>query len=193
MPVYPTPTIGMIGIISDKNKAATLAFSNAGDQIFLIGSSKNCIASSQYLVSTYNVNNSPAPEFNLDEEYDVQQLIIQLIKTGCVQSVHDVSDGGLFISLLESAMIKGLGFEINSDEDIRKDAFLFGESQSRVVVSVSEEQMDEFISIVADSGVDFTNLGVVTQGEIIVDEDKFGNISEYSKLYQEKLESEMAH
>ncbi|HRR23418.1 MAG TPA: AIR synthase-related protein, partial [Bacteroidia bacterium] len=179
--------------ISDKNKAATLAFSNAGDQIFLIGSSKNCIASSQYLVSTYNVNNSPAPEFNLDEEYDVQQLIIQLIKTGCVQSVHDVSDGGLFISLLESAMIKGLGFEINSDEDIRKDAFLFGESQSRVVVSVSEEQMDEFISIVADSGVDFTNLGVVTQGEIIVDEDKYGNISEYSKLYQEKLESEMAH
>ncbi|HNH65629.1 MAG TPA: AIR synthase-related protein, partial [Bacteroidia bacterium] len=99
----------------------------------------------------------------------------------------------LFISLLESAMIKGLGFEINSDEDIRKDAFLFGESQSRVVVSVSEEQMDEFISIVADSGVDFTNLGVVTQGEIIVDEDKYGNISEYSKLYQEKLESEMAH
>lgn len=90
-------------------------------------------------------------------------------------------------------MIKGLGFEINSDEDIRKDAFLFGESQSRVVVSVSEEQMDEFISIVADSGVDFTNLGVVTQGEIIVDEDKYGNISEYSKLYQEKLESEMAH
>jgi len=193
VPVYPTPTIGMIGIISDKNKAATLAFSNAGDQIFLIGSSKNCIASSQYLVSTYNVNNSPAPEFNLDEEYDVQQLTLQLIKTGCVQSVHDVSDGGLFISLLESAMIKGLGFEINSDEDIRKDAFLFGESQSRVVVSVSEEQMDEFISIVADSGVDFTNLGVVTQGEIIVDEDKFGNISEYSKLYQEKLESEMAH
>ncbi|MFZ7117630.1 MAG: phosphoribosylformylglycinamidine synthase subunit PurL, partial [Bacteroidota bacterium] len=78
-------------------------------------------------------------------------------------------------------------------EDIRKDAFLFGESQSRVVVSVSEEQMDEFISLVADSGVDFTNLGVVTHGEIIVDEVKFGNISEYSKLYQEKLESEMAY
>ena len=59
--------------------------------------------------------------------------------------------------------------------------------------SVSEEQMDEFISLVADSGVDFTNLGVVTHGEIIVDEVKFGNISEYSKLYQEKLESEMAY
>ena len=170
-----------------------MSFSNAVYHIFLICSSKNCIASSQYLVSTHGINHSPAPEFNLDEEYDVQQLIKQLIKAGCVQSVHDVSDGGLFISLLESAIINSVGFEINSDEDIRKDAFLFGESQSRVVVSVSEEQMDEFISLVADSGVDFTNLGVVTHGDIIVDEEKFGNISEYSKLYQEKLESVMAY
>lgn len=192
VPVFPTPTIGMMGIVEDKKNVATLSFKNEGDHIFLIGTSKNCLASSEYLVSHHGVMNSGAPMFDLDEEYNVQQVIKSLIKNKAVQSVHDVSDGGLFIALLESAMVNHLGFDITSDEDVRKDAFLFGESQSRVVVSVSDEQIDDFIELLSDSNVDFTNLGSVTHGELLIDGDSFGNVKEFKVAYDTAIEKELA-
>lgn len=193
VPVYPTPTIGMIGIVEDKNKIATLDFKNEGDHIFLIGASAECIASSQYLVHVHGITNSPAPHFNLDEEYNVQQVVKNLIAQKLVQSVHDVSDGGLFISLLESAMPHDLGFDIISDEEIRKDAFLFGESQSRVAVSVSEEQLDDFLNAVTAMDVEFTNIGQVTSGSILIDQEPYGMISDYKTVYNTTIEKEMVH
>ncbi|MBS1763400.1 MAG: phosphoribosylformylglycinamidine synthase subunit PurL [Bacteroidetes bacterium] len=193
VPVYPTPTIGMIGIVEDKNKIATLDFKNKGDHIFLIGASAECIASSQYLVHVHGITNSPAPHFNLDEEYNVQQVVKDLIAQKLVQSVHDVSDGGLFISLLESAMPHDLGFDIISDEEIRKDAFLFGESQSRVAVSVSEEQLDDFLNAVTAMDVEFTNIGQVTSGSILIDQEPYGMISDYKTVYNTTIEKEMVH
>ncbi|HEX8356049.1 MAG TPA: phosphoribosylformylglycinamidine synthase subunit PurL, partial [Segetibacter sp.] len=93
--VYPTPTIGMVGIIDDINLKMSLDFKQAGDVIYLIGASRNDIGSSEYLHKLHGVEHSPAPYFNLDEEYDLQQSIKQLIKNGLLQSVHDISEGGL--------------------------------------------------------------------------------------------------
>ncbi|MGZ4117401.1 MAG: phosphoribosylformylglycinamidine synthase subunit PurL, partial [Bacteroidia bacterium] len=146
-PVFPTPTIGMLGVLKDKSNRMTLNFKNEGDSIYLIGCSKNDIASSEYLYSYHKVKNSPAPFFNLDEEYEVQKAVKTLIKERVIQSAHDCADGGLFITLLESAMPNGLGFDISSDEDVRKDAFLFGEAQSRVIVSVKKSDEDKFIDL----------------------------------------------
>ena len=129
-PVFPTPTIGMIGIVEDKALQTTLDFKNEGDTIYLIGESKNDISSSEYLYSYCKVKNSPAPYFNLDTEYNVQQAVKSIIKYKLINSAHDISDGGLFMTLLESAMVNDLGFEINSEVSIRKDAFLFGEAQA---------------------------------------------------------------
>lgn len=193
VPVYPTPTIGMIGLVENKNKIATLDFKNEGDHIFLIGASANDIASSQYLVHVHGVANSPAPQFDLDEEYNVQQVVKDLIAQQLVQSVHDVSDGGLFISLLESAMHRDLGFDIITDEEIRKDAFLFGESQSRIVVTVNEEQLDDFLNAVTAMDVEFTNIGQVTSGSILIDQESFGVVSDYKTLYNTSIENELAH
>ncbi len=192
VPVFPTPTIGMIGVLDDKRKSATLDFKNSGDQIFLIGSSKNCISSSQYLVSHHNILNSPAPLFDLDEEFNLQNAVKLLIANGVVESVHDVSDGGLFITLLESAIVNQLGFDITSDEEVRKDAFLFGESQSRVVVSVSEEKIDAFIELLSETEVDFTNLGNVTTGELLVDGENFGQVKDFKNAYDSAIEKEMS-
>ncbi len=193
VPVYPTPTIGMIGLVENKNKIATLDFKNEGEHIFLIGASANDIASSQYLVHVHGVANSPAPQFDLDEEYNVQQVVKDIIAQQLVQSVHDVSDGGLFISLLESAMHRDLGFDIITDEEIRKDAFLFGESQSRIVVTVNEEQLDDFLNAVTAMDVEFTNIGQVTSGAILIDQESFGVVSDYKTLYNTSIESELAH
>ncbi|HKR06677.1 MAG TPA: AIR synthase-related protein, partial [Bacteroidia bacterium] len=148
-----------------------------------IGKSRDDIASSEYLYSYLGVKNSPAPSFDLDEEYEMQQLIKALIKNNLIESAHDVSDGGLFITLLESAMPRSIGFDISADEDIRKDAFLFGESQSRVVVSISPEKLDAFVDFIAGSDVEFTNLGEVTPGEIKIDGENFEAVMHFKNVY----------
>jgi phosphoribosylformylglycinamidine synthase II len=186
-PVFPTPTIGMLGVLDNKENRMTLDFKAAGDLIYLVGASQNCIAASEYLASFLKIKNSPAPYFNLDEEYELQQVVKALIKDKLIASAHDCADGGLYIALLESGMVNNLGFNIHSDSDLRKDAFLFGEAQSRVVVSVKPENQDAFVEAMAQSDVDFTLLGEVTQGDLTIDETSFGTVSESKEMYDNVL------
>ncbi len=186
-PVFPTPTIGMLGVLKDKSNRMTLDFKNEGDSIYLIGSSKDCISSSEYLYSYHQIKNTPAPMFNLDEEYEVQKAVKTLIKEKVIQSAHDCSDGGLFIALLESAMPRGLGFDISSDEEIRKDSFLFGESQSRIVVSVKKEDEDKFIDLMMESRAEFQYMGDVTGKDLMIDDESFGTVAEAKAVFDNAL------
>ena len=186
-PVFPTPTIGMLGVLEDKANRMTLNFKNEGDSIYLVGYSKNDISSSEYLYSYHNIKNTPAPAFNLDEEYEVQQAVKTIIKERVIQSAHDCADGGLFITLLECAMPNGLGFDISTDEEIRKDAFLFGEAQSRVIVSVKKSDEDKFIDLMMASRAEFEYLGDVTGKEMIIDEKSFGTVAEAKELFDTAL------
>ncbi len=187
-PVFPTPTIGMLGLLEDRSNQMTLDFKNEGDFIYLIGKSVNDIASSEYLYSYLNVKASPAPYFNLDEEYDLQQTIKQLIKQKLINACHDVSDGGLITALTESAMPRGLGFEVHTDAFIRKDAFLFGEAQSRVVVSVPKAKVDAFTRFFEKMEVDYLFLGNVTGNEAIVDGQTYFTVAEIKDLYDNAIE-----
>lgn len=186
-PVFPTPTIGMLGVLDDKSNRMTLNFKNEGDSIYLIGSSKNDISSSEYLYSYHKIKNTPPPAFNLDEEYEVQKAVKTIIKERVIQSAHDCADGGLFITLLECAMTNGLGFDISSDEDLRKDAFLFGEAQSRVIVTVKKEDEDRFIDLMMASRAEFEYLGDVTGNEMIIDEESFGTVADAKNLFDNAL------
>ena len=93
--------------------------------------------------------------------------------------------------MAESAVHSGKGFDISTDEDTRKDAFLFGESQGRVVVSVSGEKLDAFVSFLADSDVEFTNLGEVTKGELKIDGENFETVTYFKNLYDNAIEEIM--
>jgi phosphoribosylformylglycinamidine synthase II len=187
--VFPTPTIGMVGLITNNKPHMTLDFKNEGDVIYLIGENKNDISSSQYLVSQHKVQLSPAPYFNLDEEYKMQRAILELINIGLIQSAHDVSEGGLFVSLLESAMVNNIGFEIkNQHVDIRNDAFLFGEAQGRVVVSVKDAKCTAVEELLTKLNVKFEKLGAVTKGNININAVDFGAVNEYKKTYDSSLE-----
>jgi len=186
-PVFPTPTIGMLGVLDDKNTLMTSNFKAEGDLIYLIGESQNDIASSQYLASFHRIAAAPAPYFDLEKEYDMHQVVKQLIKEQLIQSAHDVADGGLYIALLESAMPNALGFAIVSEDDIRKDAFLFGEAQGRVVVSVNPSQQEAFIELLATSNTEFSLLGTVTSGVLLVDEELFGTVTQAASVYQNVL------
>jgi phosphoribosylformylglycinamidine synthase len=187
IPVYPTPTIGMIGIIPDKNKVMSLDFKQKGDLIFIIGNCTNDIASSEYLVAHHGIKNSPAPYFNLDEEFNVQQAVNQLIENNIINAAHDISDGGLFVTLAEMSFPRELGFDIETDVEIRTDAFLFGEGQGRIVITVTEEKQDEFIETMLANGVNFTLIGHVTKGKLQIDGEHFGFIKEVKNLYNEAL------
>lgn len=186
-PVFPTPTIGMLGIVDNKEFFTSLSFKKEGDKIYLIGKSVNDIASSEYLYSFHKVKNSPAPAFNLDYEYAIQQGIRKLIQGKHIQSAHDCADGGLFITLLESAMPNNLGFDIVCDKTIRKDAFLFGEAQSRVVVSVSKEKEEGFVNLLKKEAVDFSLLGEVSKGENSIDKQKIADTKELKNKFDTAL------
>lgn len=186
-PVFPTPTIGMLGVLDDVENRMSLDFKNEGDSIYLIGESKNDISSSEYLASYHKITACPAPYFNLEEEYNMHQAVKQLIVSKLVESVHDVADGGLYITLLESAMPRGLGFKIESDDEIRKDAFLFGEAQGRVVVSVKAENEEAFVEFMATSEVEFSFLGAVTAGELLVDGELFDTVAESKEVFDNVL------
>lgn len=187
VPVFPTPTIGMIGIVPDKEKVMTLDFKQKGDLIFLIGNYIEDIASSEYLATYHGVKASPAPYFDLESEYQMQQALKGLIAEGLVNAVHDVADGGLYVTLVEMSMPRELGFDIVSDADIRLDAFLFGEGQGRVVVSVTEEQEEAFVEYMVASGVNMTLLGHVTKGKLQIDEQHFGFITEAKAIFDNAL------
>jgi len=189
--VFPTPVIGMLGILEDKKRMTGIAFTDEGDQIYLIGRSRNDIASSEYLYSYHQVKNSPAPYFDLDEEHELQQVLSELIHRGLIVSAHDVSDGGLFTTLFESARINGLGFTIDTDAEIRKDAFLFGEAQSRVVVTLKPGDEGNLAELLASSSLEFSLLGEVTGKNAVVDGEDFGSIDELNELYESVIPAMM--
>ncbi len=188
-PVYPTPVIGMVGVIDDLSKKMTLNFKQAGDTIYLVGQSRADIGCSEYLAKIQEIPHSPAPHFDLEEEFELQQIVTTLIQGGIPASVHDISEGGLFIALLESAMPDALGFTIQTNKSIRKDAYLFGEAQSRVVASVPEGKCATFEKLL--SGMVYEQLGKVTSGAIIVDGENWGDIAEWQQPYDTVLEQAM--
>jgi phosphoribosylformylglycinamidine synthase subunit PurL len=155
--------------------------------IFIIGESQNDIASSEYLYSYHGVKASPAPYFDLEKEFEVHQAIKGLIHNELINAAHDVSDGGLFVALTEMSMPRELGFDIVTDAEIREDAFLFGEAQGRVLVTVNEESEEDFIEFMIASNVPFTLLGHVTKGKMMVDDEHFGFITEAKELFNNAL------
>lgn len=187
--VFPTPTIGMLGVLENKYRSMSLGFKNEGDKIYVIGENREDISSSQYLVNVLGIQKSLTPYFDLDEEIAVQNAVKNLIRTNLIVSAHDVSEGGLFITLLESAMPNGKGFSVQTDDFIRKDAFLFGESQSRVVVSVSAAKEDLFIQTLMKTDVEFSLIGEVKGPQIIVDGEKWGMVDAWKKGYDTALEN----
>jgi len=191
VPVFPTPTIGMLGIVEDKKHITSLDFKGKSDLIYMLGTSENDISSSEYLASYHGLKESSAPNFDLDAELELQSQLTILIRSGVIESAHDVADGGTFITLLESAMVNNLGFDITTSSEIREDAFLYGEGPSRIIVSVREVKEDRFLDLLKESKIPFSLLGHVSKGDIRIDDKSFGDVEEYRNIYTNSLESKL--
>jgi phosphoribosylformylglycinamidine synthase II len=187
-PVYPTPTIGMVGLLENAGKKMTMDFKNEGDYIFLLGKSTGDIGSSEYLHKVQGIEFSPAPHFEIEEELALQKLLTKLIEKQLIQSAHDISEGGLAVALFESCFNRNLGVDVvAADSGIRKDAYWFGEGQSRVVVSVSESRLKEFKAVVGSHP--FEELGIVTAGEMELDGMNWGKIEDWKYSYDTAIEN----
>ncbi|QEC68689.1 phosphoribosylformylglycinamidine synthase subunit PurL [Panacibacter ginsenosidivorans] len=186
--VYPTPTIGMVGVLDDFYNRMTLDYKTTGDVIILIGEQQNDIASSEYLHKLKGVEYSPAPHFELDEEFAVQKFVASIIHEKLINSAHDISEGGLAVTLLEKGFNRNLGFDVHADFDIRKDAFWFGEAQSRVVITCSKQNAENIKHKAAANNIPVTILGTVTNGEIKVNGESWGNIAAWKEKYDTAIE-----
>lgn len=189
-PVYPTPTIGMVGLLDDISNRMTMHFKEADDHIYVIGQMREDISASEYIYNVLGIKHSPAPHFDLDEEFNLQEKVKELIQHELVSSAHDISEGGLFITLCESGFPGSLGFNIKTGTGIRKDAYLFGEAASRVVVTVKDAQKVAFEKH-AD-GFPFQYLGQVTPGDVAIDGESWGTINDWQILYDTAIEKFLA-
>ena len=186
-PCFPTPTIGMLGVLEDKNNVMTLDFKSEGDCIYLLGDCYDDISSSEYLANYLQIAKSPAPTFNIEKELQLQHVVSGLIQNKKIHSAHDISDGGLYVCLVESGIVRNLGFRIFTNHDFRQDAYLFGESQSRVVVTVSSQKQKSFEKYLK-SKIPFTCLGHVTDSKIVIDDVDFGTILSVKEDYMSSIE-----
>lgn len=191
-PVFPTPTIGMVGVLDDFATRLSLGFKHAGDLIYLVGKVVNDIACSEYLYQLKGVKYSPAPYFHLEEELAVQQFIASANQKKLLASAHDISEGGVIISLLESAYPSLFGFTVTAQEaSIRNDAFWMGEAQGRVIVSIKPEWQNSFLQLAKEAAIPVMALGTVAEKNVQVNGENWGNIETFRNEYDTAIESFM--
>ena len=190
-PVMPSPVIGMLGLLDELTHQQSLDFKQAGDKIYLLGPVTEDLGSSQYLYSYHQVKLSPCPSLDMQAELALHEGLHALTRQQLVLSMHDVSDGGVWISLLESALHRHLGFEVHSMEGIRQDAFWFGEGQSRALVSIDPSEQYAFEQCLDGLGLPYFALGTVTEGSIVLNGQKFPGIEHFASLYRNSLANKL--
>jgi phosphoribosylformylglycinamidine synthase len=172
--IFPTPTIGMLGLLEDVRWTTTANFKQAGDVIFLLTPAawlhRNDIGGSEYLAYIHGITAGDAPYLDLREEKAVQEALLTLIRAGLVQSAHDVSDGGLAVCLAECVIFSpGLGakVEIPDTPGVRRDALLFGEAQSRILFTTTAARSPEVHQLLQGRPVQAVQIGVVDASETL--------------------------
>ncbi|RKD21090.1 phosphoribosylformylglycinamidine synthase II [Ammoniphilus oxalaticus] len=164
--IYPTPTIGAVGLIQDIDHITTQSFKAEGDTILLLGETKAEIGGSEYQKLRIGRIEGRPPQIDLDLENKTQQVTLAAIRAGLVQSAHDCSEGGLAVAIAESCISGGMGAEVNLDTDLRADLALFSESQSRIILSVKAEHVEAVKQIAAEHGAPCVELGVVRSEQL---------------------------
>ncbi len=171
--VYPTPTIGMMGIIDELKHITTQHFKNEGDLIFLIGKTKNELGASQYIKVLHDMVRGDAPEIDLDYEKKNHDAILDLIRKGLVNSCHDLSEGGIAVALAECCISERdnqIGCSVRIESDLRDDVLLFSESQSRFIISVSPEKKNQAVQVLEDGNIDFKSIGEVGGDRVVIND-----------------------
>ena len=176
--VYPTPVIGMVGLLENINQSTTIEFKGAGDFIVTLGALNGCLGGSEYLRTIHGKIQGPIPHLNLELEMGIQELCLEAIKKGIIKSAHDLSDGGLAVNISETIVHskQGLGARLDVVRKLQNNELLFGECQSVIVVTLEESALYELILLAQKLDMHTQTIGRVTDTNSLVINDQI-NIS----------------
>jgi len=168
--IHPTPVLGIVGILDDIRKAVSPGFKSAGDAVVLVGESFEELGGSEYLKVVHDLEAGAPPAIDLEQEKRNQEFLLEAINAGLVRSAHDLSEGGLAVALAESAFhgARQFGCEVDLDGPLRADALLFGESQSRIVVTCRRANAGRLLELAAARGVPVKAIGRTGGAEITI-------------------------
>lgn len=193
--VYPTPTIGMLGIIDDPAHITTNNFKRAGDLIFLAGTTKDELGGSEYLKVMHELVTGEVPALNLEFEERLQSFILEAIRHDLIRSAHDCSEGGLAVTLAESCVgdrENPIGATVKFKLDLRADALYFGESQSRVVLSCAPDRKGSLVQLAAAMNIPLAEIGTVGGAALKINSDIDVDLITIDDLYYETIGRIMA-
>ncbi len=194
--VYPTPVIGMVGLINNLEDVTTSRFKDEGDIIVLLGGTSGHVGASEYLARIHGLVAGDAPDCNLEEELRLQKAVLKAIRQGIIKSAHDCSEGGLAVCLAECCILNDdprIGAEvILGSGSRRKDFVLFGEDQGRIVVTVHPQNLSKLEATVRGEFVEYQFIGRVGGAELIIDKEIRMSREDLSDSYNKALEKELS-
>lgn len=194
--VYPTPVIGMVGLIENLENITTAEFKDEGDLIYVLGEDYEEIGGSEYLKIVHGLVTGLPPRLDLQTEKDLHTLLLELIGEQIISSAHDVSEGGILTALAECCLInpeKMIGAKVNIHIKTREDFTFFSESQSRIIVSIKPENKEKFEEIASRSFTPFQFLGVTGGGRLIVNDQDDFSLNHLADLYYNSISKRMTH
>lgn len=191
--IFPTPIIGMLGVIDDVEKhTMTPAFKKEGHRVCYVGAARKGLGGTEYLKVIHGLTSGDAPDLDLDLEVRLQQATLDVIQNGWISAAHDCSDGGLAITLAEMAIFSGLG----ADVDVRNlgadtTHVLFSEAQSGIVLSLPEQDLEKVKAVFDSMNVPFFDIGAVKGEELTIQKVGAVNIKDIAEIYQTAIPSAM--
>ncbi|MFC1517366.1 phosphoribosylformylglycinamidine synthase subunit PurL [Candidatus Margulisiibacteriota bacterium] len=163
--IFPTPVVGMVGVIKENVEPVNISFKDESDIVVLLGKTRNAIGGSEYLKLYHGMETGKPPAIHLDLEKRLQTLMLEAIEKGYIKSAHDTAEGGLAITLAESALVGKKGIDVELNEDIRNDAQLFGETQSRIVITCEKAKTADIKKLADKFEIPFYEIGQVKGDE----------------------------
>lgn len=173
------PVIHTVGQLKNVENQIPKYFQDSGDLIYMLGNAQNDLAGSEYVRFVKETELSPCPHIELQETMELNRHLLKIIDKNIPVSMSEIGRGGLFINLMENAVTQGLGFNIETVHTYRRDAFLFGESQNRVVLTIEPEKENELLNYLITHNISFAKLGEVFGNEVVIDGENYGTISDW--------------
>ncbi len=191
--IFPTPVIGMLGIVDDVEKhTMTPGFKNEGDYVYYLGADRKGLGGSQYLKTIHGLTTGDAPDIDLEFEVLLQNVVLNLIQSGVINAAHDLSDGGLVTALSEMVIFSGIGADLSIKEMTGTvSEVLYSEAQSGVVVTADPEKADQLEKLLSENELPFTELGRVGKDQLIIDDYIHAGADELKEIYESVIPSAM--
>jgi phosphoribosylformylglycinamidine synthase II len=191
--VYPTPVIGMVGVLSDIKDVTTIFFKDNGHDIYIVGQGKDELGGTEYLKTVHNLITGKIPQIDLEYHKRVIGFIPAAIEEGLVQSAQDISDGGLAVALAECCFGKNIGANVTIDSNIRPDSLLFGETQSRVIFSALPKHQQRIARLAKVHRLTVEKIGVTGGADLKINDLIDLPVAKLNRIYEEAIPRLMEH